>query len=363
MSKHFINFLSCATCHGFGTETLFENIIQQNQQQKDHLDNGSPFFQIPTSATSSYKDKAEEIINELLEKIPFHPQEKSMRWGFILSSTKALSEDFVWTANNQDYDAFTPVTKFIQQKYPIEFHRAATVSNACTSSHGAIELAQKWLSRNWVDQVLVLGFDLVGPFTLKGFQSLRALSEGKKIKAFDKNRDGLLLGDGAAICILSNDSWGEKLEINPVHTLCEGVSATRPNVDGDNLVTCYQQSSQGESPDLVIAHGTGTYYNDLTESNAITKYLGSKTAKVFASKWSIGHSLGASGLIDLCIAKESIQRNLIPTLPPTIDSDLAIKDYLALNFEETHQVKKVLISSLGFGGMCSGLFVKKQETL
>lgn len=356
MSHSYINFLSCATCHGFGSEALFQGILSQEKKQQDHNDLGAAWFKLPSPQEDTYLQSFEGLIKKELSQLKFHPREKGESWGLILASTKGLTEDFVWDQTSSDYDCFTPVIEIISENFPAPLVRSATVSNACTSSHGAMELGQKWLNRKWVDNVLIVAIDMIGPFTLKGFQSLRALSESHQVKPFAKNRDGLLLGDGLAICTMSQSAWGERLELGPVKTLCEGNSATRPDVSGKNLLTCYQVAMEDQQPDLVIAHGTGTHYNDLTESNAICNFINRKDTKVFASKWSVGHTLGVSGLVDLCVAKEILNNQTAPALPGNESVDLEIDPYLSRKIEKC-EINEILISSLGFGGMCSALRV------
>ncbi len=347
----YIQDFSCATCHGLGSESLWkslmEGMIPPSQQE------ASLQLLIPSRENNiSYRLNFKKILSQLVEDWNFNP-EKNI--GLIFGSTKALVEDFVWEENFQeDCDPFSPISDDLQKELGVAFSQRAIISNACTSSHGALELAQRWLKRGNCDEVLVVAGDLIGPFTLEGFKTLRALSPSGIARPFDINRDGLILGDGMGAVRLSREKQNSSYKLQSVYSLCEGVSATRPDTSGKNLASCYKKVLS-KSPELVITHGTGTQYNDLTESQALCRVLKKeKFPKVTGSKWSVGHSLGASGLVDLCLALECLKKQSAPGIESLERCDLEIAPFL-LNKPQDMAIESVLISSLGFGGMCSAL--------
>lgn len=285
------------------------------------------------------------------------------KWGLIFASTKGIIEDFIWQDSvSPQLDPYSPIVDAIKLTLDLSFNNDATVSNACASSHGALELGQRWLKRKEVDHVLVVAADIIGPFIHKGFSSLRALSQHNECKPFDINRDGLLLGDGVGIVVLSNKPIGDHFYLENVYNQCEGFSVTRPDTSGATLSHCIDQSINRTSPDVMIAHGTATYYNDLTEANAIERSFNSTNPpQVTATKWSVGHSLGASGLIDLNAACEIIRHQEVPAIHSLIESDFPISEWLVTENKKM-KVDSVLVSSLGFGGICSSFILRKGDS-
>ncbi len=350
----YLNFISCATCHGNDEQSLFQGLLQDSPGTLNHALGDAPYFAISADFSGlSYFQRFQTIISQQMDRIPWNNFEKQKKWGLIFASTKGITEDIVWNSSVSKMDPYFELLNWMESYAPIDFANSVVVSNACSSSHGAVELAKNWLDHQNYDHVLIVGADLIGPFTLKGFQSLRALSPSHKVQPFDDNRDGLLLGDGVATAILGKTAKSkDELKIESVHSLCEGSSATRPDTSGQNLARCFMPS---KNADLIMSHGTATHYNDLTEANAIQIAFKDKLMpKVTASKWSIGHTLGASGMMDLAIAKQIFKTQTIPGVPTLANSQLPVADHL-VRAPENHAVKNILISSLGFGGMCSAM--------
>lgn len=356
----FLNYHSCATCHGLGSEKLFSALLNGTNELQSWED--KTFFALKNRDFSqSYQKNITEsfslFVNELTQQ--FKGLENK-NWGIILASTKGILEDHIWQDQLADsFDPYSPLLEEFKNSLPFSFVQQACVSNACASSHGAIELAQSWLNRKQVEQTLIIAVDLIGPFIHRGFSSLRALSEQNNCRPFDAKRDGLLLGDGLALAVVGERHNNSPLAIEPVYNNCEGFSVTRPDTTGETLATCLQNSIAKTQPQVMIAHGTATFYNDLTEANAISLSFKEKTPPhITGTKWSVGHSLGASGLIDLNAAAEIILQEKVFALHNLNESNLSISEYLVRENLDL-KVNSVLISSLGFGGISSSFILKR----
>jgi len=220
-------------------------------------------------------------------------------------------------------------------------------------------LANKWLEKKLVQHVLILAADFLGPFVVNGFQSLNALSLTTN-KPFSKDRDGLQLGEAAAVILLGSNQVG-KYFLKNVNLFNEGHALTRPNPNGEGLKMIYQSFlPQKTLPDLVIAHGTGTIHNDIAEDNAITNTFGDRerAPPITNTKWSIGHTLGSSGAMDLIAACESIQTQNCFEIANTSEIDPQFKaKYLNKNSQHRFpkRIKSVIVNSLGFGGITGAL--------
>ncbi len=294
--------------------------------------------------------------------------------GVIFASTKGAIEDFIWnkTLSPEQPDSLTPVLNYFLRQAGIQPKRSLCISNACASSLSALFLAQRWLAQGEVTQVLVLAADRVGPFVTQGFHSLRALT-GQRARPFDRSRDGLMLGEAAAVLLLSaKPGKGESHELEAVGLDAEGFAVTRPSLSGDSLQrACLQLPLLREAPpELIVAHGTGTVLNDQTEAHVFTQLFEAARIKpsITGTKWCIGHTLGASGAMDVIAACRVLETQNVFHLANTHEVDpafrgnfLAARDSAANFLPSERAVRRVLITSLGFGGVHAAATLRRWE--
>jgi 3-oxoacyl-[acyl-carrier-protein] synthase II len=218
--------------------------------------------------------------------------------------------------------------------------------------------------------VLTGGYDALSQLVFAGFDSLQALST-TQCRPFDANRDGLALGEGAAVLTLETFEHAQKRgakilgEIVGYGASLDVHHLTQPHPEGDAALASMNAATQiaGLSPGdigYVNAHGTGTALNDSAEANAIRRWAGARagTLHVSSTKSSIGHLLGAAGAVEAVICLMALQEEW---LPPT--STLSTPDPLC-NFplvqEPTHaKLDHVLSNSFGFGGANASLIFRR----
>lgn len=296
------------------------------------------------------------------------PERKNL--GIILCTTKGITEDLIWNQNpNSDSlemsDPYSPLLNLlIKMLGPERIAKRAIISNACASSHSGLILAKKWLSSEQKDfsDVLVVGTDQIGPFIQSGFRALSALSQST-CRPFSKDREGLVLGGATAAVWLTRNPkiktvLTSEIEISGHGMDIEGHALTRPETSGASLkravVSAMGDSLSHHGPDFIIAHATSTQLNDLTESQVFKTLY--PDVPVTATKWCIGHTLGASGLMDVIAACGVFQqRKLFPVLTtktqdPEITSRVVLYQPFSLSKANT-----ALVTSLGFGGVHAAL--------
>lgn len=304
--------------------------------------------------------------------------ERGDRLGVILASTKGEIDDWIWDedAARRERDPLTPVLEEFLERAGLRPVLGVCVSNACASSLSALPLARAWLTAGSCSEVLLLAADAVGPFTLRGFHALRALTE-ERCRPFDRFRSGLMLGEASAAIVLSGgearhgtpgpaESAGGGILLVGEGLHVEGFAATRPSVSGDGLIRACQAipGLREEPPELVIAHGTGTAVNDECEElvfRALFPESGPRPA-ISATKGSIGHCLGASGAMDLIAACEAIRREEAFPITGTREVDPAFRGrYLTGGDPTGVRPRRVLVTSLGFGGIQAAACVARIE--
>lgn len=312
--------------------------------------------------------------NNILNKLPSDilSDFSKAKVGLIFSSTKGNIEDYIFDANEkeirtQKQDPFIEVVEGFKKLNPeINFSYSITVSNACSSSHVAMEFIQDLFEAQRLDYVLLLAGDLVGPFVYSGFNSLKVLSHTQNIP-FSENRDGLQLGEALTAVLLSRKFQKNCFEILKVASDTEGSSITRPSVNGKGLVRTLhklKESFPEIKPDLIIAHGTGTKFNDLAEDQALTEFLSEikrPQTPVTGVKWSVGHTLGASGTVDLIAGCEVLKTQKAFPIGShhSHDAKLSLNYLLGIKSVVSGDLNQIIITSLGFGGVHASLLLQR----
>lgn len=226
------------------------------------------------------------------------------------------------------------------------------VSTACTSSAKALASARRLLRMGVCDAVLIAGVDALCETTIRGFHSLSVLSE-RAARPFSAERDGIHIGEAAALLLLENDGEGATTllgvgESSDAHSM----SAPHPEGLGAALAMRAALRDAGVEPDQVQylnAHGTGTPQNDAAESTALRAVFGASIPPISSTKGATGHTLGACGALEAAIIATSIARGQLPvsTGAEPIDPTLGIP---VLRVSEQRPVRYAMSNALAFGG-------------
>jgi 3-oxoacyl-[acyl-carrier-protein] synthase II len=249
-----------------------------------------------------------------------------------------------------------------------------TTTTACAASSHAIGEALLAIRRGVCDVVIAGGTEAtITPMALGGFCAMKALSTRNDDPAgasrpFDKDRDGFVMGEGAAILILEELEFARKRGAKIYAELCGyGASGdahhiTAPAPGGEGAVRCMQAalSDARMNPaevDIINAHGTSTPYNDMFETMAIKTVFGDHAYQMMvnSTKSMTGHLLGAAGAIEGVFCVLSIQDGVVPpTINYTTPDPECDLDYVP-NEAREKKVRYALSNSFGFGGTNSCL--------
>ncbi|MDR3697634.1 beta-ketoacyl synthase N-terminal-like domain-containing protein [Mucilaginibacter sp.] len=233
------------------------------------------------------------------------------------------------------------------------------ISNACISGVLAITIGMRLLRAGQFENAVIAGADVISKFIFSGFESFQALSP-QICKPFDRLRDGLNLGEGAATIILStNKKYSQHVKVKGGAVSNDANHISGPSRTGKELAGAIKQAMQDAAVtstdiDFISAHGTATVYNDEMEANAFF-LTDLQSTPVNSLKAYYGHTLGAAGLIESIISVQSMKENLVlPTLgfelkgvtqPLNVCNNLLQGDF-----------KICLKTASGFGG-CNGAVV------
>jgi len=249
-----------------------------------------------------------------------------------------------------------------------------TTTTACAASSHAIGEALLAIRRGVCDAVIAGGSEAtITPMGLGGFCAMKALSTRNGDPAgasrpFDKDRDGFVMGEGAAMLILEELGFAKKRGANIYAELCGyGASGdahhiTAPAPGGEGAVRCMRAAlsdarvSPGEV-DYINAHGTSTPYNDVFETMAIKTVFGdhAQDLMVSSTKSMTGHLLGAAGAAEGLFSILAIRDGVVPpTINYTTPDPECDLDYVP-NEARSKEVRYALSNSFGFGGTNSCL--------
>lgn len=235
------------------------------------------------------------------------------------------------------------------------------IANACASGGNAIGQAFEMIRYGDAERVLTGGYDGLCQLVFSGFDSLQALST-TTCRPFDAQRDGLALGEGAAVLTLesleSAEARGAKIlgEVVGYGAATDSHHLTQPHPRGDAALKSMEEATRvaGITPEQVgyiNAHGTGTPMNDGAEAHAISRWAGEHAAKmrVSSTKASIGHLLGAAGSVEAVICLQALHGQWLPPMRGTQTADPACKFELVRE-PATAKFEYALSNSFGFGG-------------
>ncbi|MGH7198281.1 MAG: beta-ketoacyl-ACP synthase II [Candidatus Omnitrophota bacterium] len=261
------------------------------------------------------------------------------------------------------------------------FGAQGVVSNcltACAASSQAIGEAAELIRKGHADVMISGGsHSMIHPLGVAGFNLLTALSTRNDAPAqasrpFDKNRDGFVLSEGAAVLVL--EEWeharkrGAKIyaEFAGYGGSADAFRLTDPHPDGRGAIQamrlCLSDARMNpEDIDYINAHGTSTELNDQIETFAVKQVFGSQAYQIPMSsiKSMLGHMIAAAGAVELIASILTIRDGVIP---PTINYETKDEecdlDYVP-NRAREQKVETVLSNSFGFGGQNISLIVKK----
>jgi len=245
----------------------------------------------------------------------------------------------------------------------------ACITNQCVGGSLAVAEAAAAISSGETDRAVATGHDApIEPETLLHYYRLGLLAK-EALRPFDLQRSGTVFGEGAASVVLEKED-DARARRAPLHgeflssgctTEATGIVDVRPDGDGLSRAIELAMTQAGLRPEqvgLIVAHGNGTKASDASEAVAIRRVFGRNPAPVTGFKWALGHTIAASGLIDLVLALTALERGVVPGIGTLecLDPDLC-----PLPVSPKPQIPRsdiALVLSRGFGGMNVALLVR-----
>jgi 3-oxoacyl-[acyl-carrier-protein] synthase I len=236
-----------------------------------------------------------------------------------------------------------------------------TFTTACTSSANGIVFASAMIAQGLIERALVVGYDLFSNVGFYGFEALKLIAP-PPYRPFDKNRQGIIMGEGCGAVILDRQCAAPTdFRFLGGANGCDTYSVTTHDPQGHIIADVIAKAlAQAHVPpeaiDAVKAHATGSYHNDLTECNGLRQVFEGRVPPVTGLKPFIGHTVGACGVIELVLLTEAVRNGFVPPMPgfEVPDEELAI---IPLTRPLPISTGNFLLNYFGFGGNCVSLVV------
>lgn len=260
----------------------------------------------------------------------------------------------------------------IPSNVAIEFRlkgRNRIFTTACAAGNYAIGYGYDLLQREEADIIIAGGSDSFSWIAFTGFDKVGAIAP-EKCQPFDKNRKGIIPGEGSGIVIIEQLEQAKKrgasiyAEILGYGLSCDAHHMTNPNVEGVTSCMLNALKETGLDPndiDYISAHGTGTLHNDRTECAAIKNIFGNQKVAISSIKSMLGHTLGAASAIEAITCCLAVNQDIVP---PTINYETPDPECdidCVPNKARNQNTRIALNNGFAFGGNNACLVIKKYQ--
>jgi 3-oxoacyl-[acyl-carrier-protein] synthase II len=267
--------------------------------------------------------------------------------------------------------------RFLQDQLQIQ-GPASTVAAACASGNIALSMARHWVRRGWVDIAIAGAAELpVTPMGVGGFGNLGALSKRNQnptaaSRPFDRDRDGFVISEGAAMFVLESATSARRRgcrvygEITGFGATSDAYHLVSPSEDATHAAQAIRWALGDagiatDQIDYINAHATSTPIGDVFETKALRAVLGDLAAivPVSSTKSMTGHMVGAASAVEAAVCLAAFDRQAVP---PTINLDNPDPECTLChvrNGAESRRVDIALSNSFGFGGSNTCLALKR----
>lgn len=246
-----------------------------------------------------------------------------------------------------------------------------TLTNACAAGNYALARAHLDLMSGRAGTVVACGVDMLSWVAFAGFSSLRAMAR-ERCQPFDRHRQGLILGEGAAALVLETEEHARHrgaavLARMPGYGLsCDARHPTHPDAAGMALAMERALRHAGLRPeqiDYVSAHGTGTPNNDRSEAQAIHLVFGDGAPRVPVSsiKAQIGHTLGAASATEAVVCVQALREGVVPATMNLVELDPECRLDVVPNEPRAQRLRYVMSNGYAFGGNNSAVILAAAE--
>jgi len=294
------------------------------------------------------------------------------RTSVILGTTMGEADligdlEGTWIHKGLDAINLSKISRYGTTLLPIHLARAfgargmvQALPAACAAGNYAIAYAADLIRAGRADVVITGASEILQKHQFAGFVRLGAVAPDR-CQPFDKNRKGIIIGEGSAIMVLESEAHALRrgasalAEVGGSGLSCDAHHITRPRADGAGSLAAMRDAIErsGITPDeidFVNAHGTGTQANDKVESLVVHQVFDGRSVPVSSLKSMIGHCMGAASALEAVACVMTVQTGVYPPTVSYETPDPECNVNLVANTAARGKADVVLNNSLAFGG-------------
>jgi len=382
----YITDYNCITPLGFDVESNWKALLEGKSGVALHkvINNLDPFyiskidsekleeefkklFGSAQSSTENFTRLEKMFLLSLKPSVDRHPISDDT--AFILSTTKGNISLLKNESTLPDGIYLSNLAQKLADFFGFKT-KPIVVSNACVSGVMAISVAKNMIQAGKYKDAFVIAGDEISEFVISGFNSFQAIGS-EPCKPYDKNRNGINLGEAAAAVYMTSESLttlkprkNERFRFKVLgdSAINDANHISGPSRTGDGLFASVQNAMKeakvtSEQIDFISAHGTATLYNDEMEAIAFNR-MDLQNVPLNSMKGYYGHCLGASGLLESIISMESALNNTL--IPSKNFEEMGIsKELNIIKENQSAEIKYILKTASGFGGCNAAIVLEK----
>ena len=311
---------------------------------------GNRYYFFKEASTTDYYQQIETIAKEAIDNANLNEDEIKSLGLFIGTSSPKLPlyEAYYKKESQKEASLYvSEVTQKLANTLNIKGFRTL-ISTACTSSANALVQAKEMIDSGLIEKALVVGVEFYNELTIKGFESFLLLSKDK-IAPFDKNRDGVILGEGISAVVLGKKNSSFRVASGVIQVDTNAItSPTTTSLEKIMRASIKEAKIQPNNIQMVKAHATATLHNDEVEAQALNQLFTDNTA-ITSFKPYLGHTMGACGTNELVLLMEALKNGF---MPKTLNffQKIPKAPLTPLLYEKKAKNGYYLLNNFGFGG-------------
>jgi 3-oxoacyl-(acyl-carrier-protein) synthase len=377
--------MGAVTGHGIGVEALFEALVSGRTAVRrssrfvgrclcsEFAAEAPPDEELRQAAQSLGSPVPPDRASRLLlaaaaEALRGRNLEPNPRRGVIVGTTKGALETTLeaWKGGHAaEVDPVAAPARVLAEASNA-LGPVRSVSAACASSSAALGEALSLIEDGTCDEVVVGGTEALHPFVYDGFHALKAMSP-EPAAPFDAHRLGLSLGEGAGVVVLEAASPSNRgTLLAGFGSACDAHDLTAPEPGGFGLAAACRRSLrragiEPEHIDCYHAHGTATLQNDAMEAAVVRSVFPARRIPLTAIKGSIGHTLGAAGILDAIACATYLARRVLPPVANLIEVDRSMLIEPVKRHPVDSSAEWAIVATAGFGGINTAVVIRAPE--
>jgi 3-oxoacyl-[acyl-carrier-protein] synthase II len=358
-----------STIQSFDTEALDRSVAGEVQgfHRRDFLTNAETRR---TGRCSAFSLAAARMAVDDAKLAPEHlaGSRTSVIVGTTMGEADVISElEDTWLRKGADALNVARMPLYGTTLLPIHLARAfgargmvQALPAACAAGNYAIAYAADLIREGRADVVITGASEILQKHQFAGFVRLGAVAP-ERCQPFDKNRKGIIIGEGAGILVLESEAHAVRRGASPLAEIggcglaCDAHHITRPHPDGAGSLAAMRDAIarsgiSAADVDFVNAHGTGTHANDKIESHVMQQVFGGRSVPISSLKSMIGHCMGAASALEAVACVMTVQTGVYPPTMSYETPDPECNVNLVANTASSGKADVVLNNSLAFGG-------------